>query len=132
MVMDLARFGIVGLGATAVHYLSALAASQFIDIFVANFVGFGIGMIASYLGHRLYTFRSAARHRSAFPRFLITSLSGVAASTVVLFITTSLALPGWLALIFSIGVVPIVTFSLLRVWVFNQRPAVGTTSGNPG
>ncbi|MCP4380196.1 MAG: GtrA family protein [Hyphomicrobiales bacterium] len=132
MVIDLARFGIVGLGATAAHYISALIASRFIDIFIANIIGFAFGFGISYVGHRLYTFRSAARHRSAVPRFLITSLSGLAASTVVLFIATSLALPVWLALVFSIGVIPIVTFFLLRSWVFKQRSGVGVTSRTPG
>ena len=67
----LLRFGIVGLGATALHPTVAETAllSGIVGPYVATLAGFLSAVAASYFGHFYFTFRVAASHRTALRRF---------------------------------------------------------------
>jgi putative flippase GtrA len=109
-------FGIVGGGATLIHILVAnLFHAVIKDTITASFVGFCLAFVFSYLAHRQFTFHDAVKG-SPF-RFFIVASSGFLFS---LFVLDHLAgFPAWLALTLSIGVIPLWTFLMSRLWVFS-------------
>jgi putative flippase GtrA len=118
LVSQIARFGAVGICATLTSYLVALLAASLVSPFLANGLGYLGGVGVSYFGHRRFTFRSTRRHASAFPRFAVASLCGLAASYAALAVALARGLPTWTALLVSVGVVPLVSFLVMRAWVF--------------
>lgn len=109
-------FGIVGGGATLIHILVAnLFHAVIKDRVIASLVGFCLAFVFSYLAHRRFTFHDAV-NGSPF-RFAIVAGSGFLFS---LFVLDHLAsLPAWLALTLSIGVIPLWSFLMSRLWVFS-------------
>ncbi|MDA0909760.1 MAG: GtrA family protein [Proteobacteria bacterium] len=108
-------FGIVGVGATLTHILVAnLFHAVIKDRITASLVGFCLAFVFSFLAHRRFTFHDAV-NGSPF-RFAIVAGSGFLFS---LFVLDHLAsLPAWLALTLSIGVIPLWSFLMSRLWVF--------------
>ncbi|EKV32791.1 hypothetical protein C882_1629 [Caenispirillum salinarum AK4] len=123
-VMEIARFGVVGLAATAVHYLTALAALPVAPPLYANVVGFLTAVAVSWIGHSRWTFRAAADGTGAgaaarLPRFVATVIGGFSMSQGTLWLVERFdALPDALALMVAVGVVPPTTYLLNKYWVF--------------
>jgi putative flippase GtrA len=124
LVLQLVRFGLVGICATAtlaVAYYYIISTSMFTPFF-ANLAAYGIAFSVSFVGHRSWTFGDAekgGRNAHAVWRFLAVSLSGLAVnSAAVLILVNALALPDWTPLIVFVGFTPVVTFLLNRFWVF--------------
>lgn len=120
----LARFGVVGVAATLVHYGVALAVAQAGGrLLLANLAGFVVAFAVSFLGHHRWTFRHggapARRIGQAAARFLLVSGSSFVFSTVVL---AGLQAQGRLAppvaLAIAVLVVPLVNFVAARGWAF--------------
>jgi putative flippase GtrA len=118
LVSQIARFGAVGVVATLTSYFIALFAAGMVSPFLANGLGYLGGVGVSYFGHRRFTFRSTRRHASALPRFAVSSLCGLAASYAALALALADGLPTWTALLVSVGIVPVVSFLVMRAWVF--------------
>ena len=109
-------FGIVGISATAIHMLVAhLFYAVIEDRMPASFAGFCVAFVFSYLAHRRFTFHDAVKG-SPF-RFVIVAGSGFLFSLFVL--DRLAAFPAWLALTLSIGVIPLWSFLMSRLWVFS-------------
>lgn len=120
-LVQLTRFGIVGLTATGVHYVVALGVSVLVSPYLANLAGYASAVGVSYFGHQRVTFRvdpAEVAHRRHLPRFVVTSLSALALSQLVLATGRALALPDAPALALAVLTVPPYTFLLSRVWVF--------------
>jgi putative flippase GtrA len=121
IVGKLARFGGVGVLATIVHILVALAARNAFGLapLLANFVGFGVAFLVSYIGHERFTFGASETALPQFLRFLFVAVFGLAVSTsTVWLIDIKLGLGFTFAMI-SVGVlVPAATFVALRFWAF--------------
>lgn len=108
-------FGIVGGGATLIHILVAnLFHAAIKDRVTASLVGFCLAFVFSYLAHHQFTFHDAVKG-SPF-RFVIVAGSGFLFSLFVL--DHLAAYPAWLALTLSIGVIPLWSFLMSRLWVF--------------
>jgi putative flippase GtrA len=116
-----ARFGMVGITATAVHilmvwlFLSETALPPLIANMFAFLTAFGI----SYTGNYLWTFGSPGNPGKAMRRFFLISVSAFALNTLLLAI---LLRAGWLsptvAAIVSAAIVPAITFVASRLWGF--------------
>lgn len=68
------RFGLVGLGATGVHFLvlsAAVHVFQVASLTVATVIGTCFGIVVSYLGHHRFTFAAVGGHVPRFSMFLI-------------------------------------------------------------
>lgn len=120
-LFELARFGSVGVLATCVHYLAALAATSAVGPYFANGFGYCTALLVSYLGHQRFTFRvpkGSREHRRQFPRFVISSLSALLFSQVVLAGVLGLGVREPIALVVAILSIPPVTFLLGRFWVY--------------
>lgn len=109
-------FGVVGISATAIHMLVAhLFYAVIEDRIPASFAGFCLAFVFSYLAHRRFTFHDA--EKSSLLRFVIVAGSGFLFSLFVL--DHLAAFPAWLALTLSIGVIPLWSFLMSRLWVFS-------------
>lgn len=123
---QLVTFGLVGITATAVHYVTALAVSQVIPLAYANPVGFLAAFGISYFGHLRLTFRVAAeesRHSTRMTRFFVVALLGfLAGQTMLLTLSSTGLLKEWQTLLIAVAVIPVTTFVVSRIWVFQSSP----------
>jgi putative flippase GtrA len=65
-------FGFIGVLATVIHYLVALASHEHLQInmYIANLLGYACAVALSYIGHGKLTFR-VALSRQVFQRFIV-------------------------------------------------------------
>lgn len=120
-LLEIARFGLVGVGATLVHMSVALGLERLADLPLAliNLIGFCTAFILSFCGHYYWTFRSNGPRHQAFLRFFIVALIGFGASTVMLATLQAIGFAGDTAkLMISILVIPPVTFVVGKLWAF--------------
>jgi putative flippase GtrA len=123
MMAQLARFGGVGVVATLVHVAVALLVSALLAAapLAANLAGFSASVLFSYFGHARLTFGVALAHRRHGPRFVVTALTGLAASTAITFLCqTWFRLPFWATMALVAVLVPLLNYLMLRLWVFGH------------
>ncbi|MEM8934963.1 MAG: GtrA family protein [Pseudomonadota bacterium] len=122
--LRLARYGIVGVGATLVHVGVALALAVGFNMnsFAANLFGFSLGFIPSFLGHYHWTFKNAGASKdAAVKRFLILAAAGFLANNVVLAALTASGLVGRAAsIVLAIAIIPAVSYLGARFWAFRE------------
>ena len=117
-IRQLIKFIFVGCAATMVHFFCALYFSNYISIYLANGGGFVCALMVSYLGHSKLTF-AVELEWLIFVRFFCVAASGLIISEIVLFWLSQASYFSiqW-SLLFSVGIVPLVTFIVSRLWVF--------------
>ncbi|HLD17329.1 MAG TPA: GtrA family protein [Coxiellaceae bacterium] len=79
-IFQVMRFGIIGLSATTVQFLSVVGLVEWLSFnpLVANASAFIGSTTISYLGHRQWTFhQTEEHHRHAIPKFLLTALTNL-------------------------------------------------------
>ncbi len=124
MIAQLLRFAGVGGLATLTH---VLVASIVHALFAApdlwsNFGGFCASVLISYLGHSRFTFATEPNHKQHLPRFVFVSLTGLAASSFIVWLISTFTDGGfYLAMALVALIVPLATFLALRFWVFSHR-----------
>jgi putative flippase GtrA len=123
-LIELLRFGAVGGIATLVHALGYLLALSVLAPQAANFAGFAGAVAFSYFGHRYFSFKAQdardARPKSGL-RFVIVSAIGYALNAGLVQMSDKVLGAPELGFWFIALVTPVVTFLLLKFWVF--RPA---------
>jgi putative flippase GtrA len=124
-IIRLARFGLVGLSASATHYLSviALVETSAIDPLIANIGGFIAAFWVSYFGHRFWTFGDRNSISSgAFLRFFATALFGFGLNEILFYLMLAYtAIPYTVALAIAVVIVAISTYFLSRAWAFRSQ-----------
>ena len=120
MISQLARFGVVGVGAMIVHWLVAVAIVPLgIPELIANVIGFGVAFNISYFGHHYWTFASTAETLTTFKRFLTVAITSFIVNeclySLLLNFTT---LDYKTALAIVLIAVAALTFVLSRLWAF--------------
>jgi putative flippase GtrA len=126
-----ARFGMIGVTATAVHVLIVwlLLSGTSLPPLVANMFAFLTAFGISFAGNYLWTFRSPGNPIKAMRRFLLISVSAFAVNTLLL---AGLLRGGWFsptaAAIVSAAVVPMITFLAARLWGFRDYKKVAPGS----
>ena len=127
LALQYARFGAVGVAATATHAVMFTAFLELVGLapLVANFAAFGIAVLVSFLGHFHWTFWTETadqdwqQQRAAFVRFTVVALSGLALNSLAVILVVSVfALPYQYALILMVCVVPLLVFTLSKFWAF--------------
>ena len=117
------RFIIVGGLATVVHFIAALSLYHGVGLtpLWSNFSAFFIAFSVTYLGNYFWAFESSTDHVAASIKSLMVSLTGLCVSpSIVWTLTEKAQLPFYLTLVVAIMLVPFITFSLNRYWVFKQ------------
>ena len=116
-------FALIGIAATAIHVVVALAAREAFGApaMAANFAGYACAVGVSYLGNARWTFGVAHRH-AQLARFVAVSLAGLALNQgLTWLVVDTLRLPFALALGLTVVLVPLFTFAVSRWWVFTPR-----------
>lgn len=118
------RFGLVGIFATAVHITIAtlLLMHSEVNLIAVNTLAFLTAFGVSFLGNYLWTFRAPGSPRRAILRFFLIAVGAYAANTMLLlFLTSQRWLSTFESMIISATIVPIISFSLSRVWGFSKN-----------
>lgn len=132
LFFQLSRFGLVGIAATAVHFLVAVGLNWLgITLLVANLVAFIVAFQVSYWGHSKWSFdgHGLSRSQSMF-RFFTVSVVGFLINETLLFVlqaNTDLAPEILLGIVLS--VVAFLTFGASKFWAFG---GAGPESEKPG
>ena len=97
---------------------------------VATAVSFTLWTPVSYLVHKAFTFRNSSAHTETVVKFFLTFLTKLVASVMVVEATVHvLHLHYLVGLLLNWVVLPLITFALLKFWVFTTRP--GTYAEDP-
>ena len=117
--VQLVKFGIVGVSATATHVVIALWLVEGAGIAPCwgNLAACSIALFVTYIGNHQWTFAVEGRHGHTLPRFLLVATLGLGLNqgTVVLVVDGL----GWdyrIALALVVTAVPAITFTLNRGW----------------
>ena len=119
--LQLSRFILTGLAATATHYLVLRLGVDvlLLDPVVATFPAFGIAFLLGYNLNRRWTFKATTAHRRALPAYLVVALLGLGNNALLMFIAVHVLrqsdTAGFLASVFS---TPILTYLGNRYYVF--------------
>ena len=127
-LLRIARFGMVGLTAAAVHYWVVIALVELLHIapLQANVGGFVAAFWVSYFGHRHWTFSDAVASdiggtHSSFLRFLLVALLGFGMNQLLFYLLLRYAgWPYYLALAVVVFTVAVMTYVLSRLWAFRR------------
>lgn len=125
-------FGTIGAAATALHYLVLVGLVELLSVgpTAASTVGYVAGGTLNYILNKRYTFRSAARDRSAVPRFVAVALVGAAANATVVWILTALVGVQYaLAQVAATGSVLVWNFLANKHWTFSGGHEVTRRGG---
>ncbi|CAB3747695.1 sugar translocase [Burkholderia sp. MSh2] len=115
----LIRFGVSGLGSTALHALIAAALFALFDAtpVIANAVAFACSTAFSYLANTLWSF-SAPVTWGNFVRFLAVATAGLVVTMLLAHGTETLGLARAWSIVAVVLCVPPVTFLLHRLWTY--------------
>lgn len=123
--LQAAKFGSVGLAATATHVtiFSVVIEIWNIDPMLSNLIAFCFAFGVSFFGHFHWTFSDGGvacrNRRSAGIRFLFTALIGLALNSLVVYAVEHVfRLPYIYATIGMIFLVPPVLFIMSKYWAF--------------
>lgn len=125
---QLARFGVVGVAATATHALvyAAAVSEHALAPLVANPVAFAVAFVVSFVGHRHWTFAGQGAER-ALPKFLATALLGLASNQLLTWLLVErLQQPPLHALFGILLVTPVLVFLCSKHWAFAPSPPLHT------
>ena len=117
--LELIRFSLIGLFATATHLTIAYI---FIRIFIydsvylINFVAFAFAITISYLGHLFITFKKNGN----FFQFMFVSGMGFLINNSFLFLGLFFGIDNFMAIVFASSVPPIIVFLFSKFWVFSH------------
>ncbi|MBX7495376.1 GtrA family protein [Qipengyuania sp. 6B39] len=124
MKEQVVRFGLVGLTNTAIGYAIILAAMLLgAGDYLANALGYGLGLSAAYLLHRRFTFRlSGQGNWREAARFVVTAALSFCVNLAVLRAAREAGYVGNpLAQLAAMAAYSVSFFVLARSWVFLQR-----------
>jgi putative flippase GtrA len=120
------RFLLVGLANTALGYAVIFGCMYLAGLSpeLSNVAGYAVGLLASYLLNRNYTFRSAQRRSTEFGRFVVVFAAAYAANLGLLIILVrKLAVNAGLSQVIA-GILYVVTAYLLnKHYVFRSSEA---------
>lgn len=117
------RYVVTGVLATLTYFLGGLFFVRLLGwpLLAGNACAFALGFVVSYTGQRFWTFGEArGRHAVFLPRFALTQLAGLAANSLVVGVLDRLACPYEISMIVAGALVPLLTYALLRFWVFRN------------
>lgn len=115
------RYATVGLVCGVVYAAVVVLCVQRLQLGAAgaSALGYAIAIPVSYLGHRLFTFRSKARLLPESGRFLLVQLVCIGLAFAIMYSVTELAEgPLWLGIGLCIALLPIGGFLAMKLLVF--------------
>jgi putative flippase GtrA len=122
-VRQLFRFLMVGVANTAFGYSIIFACMYLggLSAELSNAVGYGIGLLVSYLMHKAFTFNSDRPHREAFVRFLVVFAAAYAANLLVLvMLVRGIGVHEAVSQVIASAVYVITSFIMNKLYVFRE------------
>lgn len=123
------KFAVIGVLATLTHAAVAgsLLQSELLSAYPANVCGFLVAFCVSFSGHYFWSFSHLRRKGTALKsmvRFLMIAVTGFLLNTTVLALWLTLTpWPDLIGLLFSIAIVPALSFAGARLWAFSHHAA---------
>ncbi|WXG58007.1 MAG: GtrA family protein [Candidatus Sedimenticola sp. (ex Thyasira tokunagai)] len=120
-LLQVGRFGVVGILATGVHGLALYMFVEWVSLLpvIANSCAFLIAVVVSYVGHYRWTFNVTTAHVGTFTKFFILASSGFLLNALIMEVTTNIAgLHYFIGFAIIVLTVPAATFVVGRFWVF--------------
>ncbi len=122
LLWQLFYFAVVGVAATITNYVTAVVFHEYFyfSLYIAQLVGYCFAVAISLFGHSKLTFKTSLT-RKVFLRFVTVSLATLLLSELLLLLLeTLLALPHRISLLVVVMTIPVLTFVLNKIWVFQQ------------
>lgn len=119
-VKEVFFFGLVGVTATATHYLIALGCLKLIGInlYAANLLGYLSAVAVSFFGHSLLTFNVGVKIKFLGP-FVLVSISTFLLSEGLLWVLEeNIQIAPHISLAIVVTTIPIITYLLNKFWVY--------------
>ena len=115
------RYGFVGIGSTTIHVTVAFALLHFVEVslLIANISAFFAALSFSYFGNALWSFESGSGAKS-MSKFLVVSVATLSLIVVISNWVTEAGIPPYLGIGMIAVVIPLVSFVLQKLWVFNR------------
>ena len=127
MTKLLLRFAISGGLATAVHASLFVSLIEWFSMrpFIAAGVAFSVALLVSYGMNYHWTFSVSGPHRVMLPRFVAVAVLGLFLNLGITYTMVDV-LGYWYgyALLLVVMLVPLMTFVLSKLWVFNTQDKV--------
>lgn len=115
------RYGMIGVVNNLVLYgLFVVLIAMSVSPVVAAGICYGLGVAASYLLNRIWTFDSANSHARDLPRFLMAYGVGLVSTMVAIRVLT-IWIPPELAQVFNILLTAVVIYAMLRILRFGTN-----------
>lgn len=112
--------GVGSLGALTYVVLASALTAAGLTRWLASGLCYAVLIPVVYLGHQTLTFRSDVAHRIAFPRYLTVQAAGLLLS-VALPLLVSPVVPATIVFLIVCVAVAMVSFVLMKLWVFVDR-----------
>ncbi len=119
-MMQIIKFAIIGLSATAIHYITALICVEIfnLNVLTANACAYVGAVSCSYIGHTYVTFQTTHSKKNA-SKFIVASVIAFLLSQVLLhFFTNFTHLNHRLTFIFIVLSIPAFSFFINKFWVY--------------
>ncbi|MEP0313258.1 GtrA family protein [Hyphomonas sp.] len=129
-VLEILRFGLVGLAGTAIYAAVAYCLSwNEVPVLYAHIVASVVSLVVSYIGQKKFTFRVRGGHRRVGARFIIGTAIVVAGQSFVVWLLDLLGLTPNLTLLAGILFYPLASYIIHSFWTFRpQRPQINADS----
>ena len=117
------RYGLAGVLATAIYFVAVFLLVERAGVapVPAAVIATAIVIVTSYLINRTFVFDTDRSHHSAFTRFALASLLGIAANTGLMYVATKVfAWPYLVGAALTILVVPPMNFLVNQFWAFRS------------
>ncbi|BEU05272.1 hypothetical protein OAG1_40720 [Agarivorans sp. OAG1] len=117
--LRIARYGLTGVIATTIHFVLALAVLQYWPqaFALANFVGFSLAFVFSYLLQTCWVFQNQPSLNNAL-RFFVVQTSALCLSILLSSLLNDFSNIIKVAVV--IVLLPLVTFVIHRCWTYSQ------------
>ena len=125
-VRQVIRYGFVGVAATVAHVCMVVSLVEAVGVrfFYANLAGYVTGFVVSYVGHLTWTFGQRGGHQQKLPRFLLAWISLVCLGQLTAYVMVDvLGLPYLAALTVIVTLIPLLGFTVGKIWVFKDHPS---------
>lgn len=122
-IIQASRFGVVGVVQNLIGYLVYLLLTwKLLSPYLAVMILYPISVLISYFLNRQWTFHYQGEVGGSLARFSLVHLLGLGISLSVLWIFSELlGVPHQLVQAFNIAVVGVMTFALLKIYVYTQK-----------
>ena len=123
-ILRVARFGLVGVGATVCYAIVTFAIvwSGLGGSIVATIIGQGTSAFISYFGHLHFSFRVEPDHRAFLWRFVVVAVATFALNLLLTWGLISIFHEAYQVPIVAVAIaLPIASYLLNRFWIFVPR-----------